>query len=278
MISVINLMFTVRPVILNNLLKWDGSHLGSYWRAITNKWKLEGIQYYEISLPVGWSTEYSSGVIYCIAMRMRDLFPCIVEEIKTIFGLPRCGLHRINIDYQEYIIYYVPISTSGDVIWETPLNRLDSKHQLRRNPSFRKEVQKVIAFCDILALNKTGEPAIRIRLGSNGSYVPISINEATTTLSKASDYDYSIITKTLFSKWVGEETSLSNVVKDMVHYHSTNDQTEIPPIRGAEPNNLSVISSEIRAKVEAAIKRYDVNYIWYSNFIINRMSRYLLAL
>jgi len=266
-------MITVKPTILNNRLQWDGSHLGSYWKAITHKWTLEGIHYYGITLPIGWSTEFPSGIIYCIAMKARDLFPCIVEDIKVIFGLPRCGIHRINIDHQEYIIYYVPISTSEAVIWETPLNRLDTKHGLRRNPEFRREVQKIIVFCDILALGRTGEPAIRIRLGSNGAYIPISMNETNTTITRAVDYDYSIVTKTLFSKWFGEETYMSDIVKEMVHYHVTPNT-----IKGIDPNNLGTISADIRNKVESVIKRYDANYIWYSNFIVDRMSRYLLVL
>lgn len=282
-------MTTVNPVILNNRLKWDGTHLGSYWKALTGKWTVEGIQYGRITLPSGWSrnstvnstvnsTELPSGVIYCIIAKAKDLFPCIVEDIKTIFGLPRSGLHRINIDYQEYFIYYVPLSMSGELVWETPLNRLDGKHLLRKDPAFRKEVQKIIVFSDILALGRTGEPAIRIRSGSNGVYIPISMNESNTLISKAVEYDYSIISKTLFLKWFGEETSTSDVVKDIVYAGSMaqGSMTQGSMTQGNDINNLTVTVSEIRNKVDTVIKRYDSNYIWYSNFIIDRMSRYLL--
>ena len=275
-------MTTVNPVILNNRLKWDGTHLGSYWKALTGKWTVEGIQYGRITLPSGWSeksgnsgnfTELPSGVIYCIIVKAKDSFPCIVEDIKAIFGLPRSGLHRINVDYQEYFIYYVPLSTSGELVWETPLNRLDGKHLLRKDPAFRKEVQKIIVFSDILALGRTGEPAIRIRSGSNGTYIPISMNENSTLIPKAVEYDYSIISKTLFLKWFGEETSTSDVVKDIVYAGSMTQETMD---QRTDINNLAVTVSEIRNKVDTVIKRYDSNYIWYSNFIIDRMSRYLL--
>lgn len=278
----LNRMTTVNPVILNNRLKWDGTHLGSYWKALTGKWTVEGIQYGRITLPSGWSeksgnsgnfTELPSGVIYCIIVKAKDSFPCIVEDIKAIFGLPRSGLHRINVDYQEYFIYYVPLSTSGELVWETPLNRLDGKHLLRKDPAFRKEVQKIIVFSDILALGRTGEPAIRIRSGSNGTYIPISMNENSTLIPKAVEYDYSIISKTLFLKWFGEETSTSDVVKDIVYAGSMTQETMD---QRTDINNLAVTVSEIRNKVDTVIKRYDSNYIWYSNFIIDRMSRYLL--
>jgi len=266
------------PIILNNRLSWNGSHLGSYMGIITHKWSLEGNCYYGITLPQGWSPEDNipGGIIYCMASYTKNLFPCIVEDIKTIFGIPRRGFHRINIDNKEYILYYVPISIKGEVIWETPLNRLDSKHPLRKNPLFRKEIQKIIAFCDILALTNTGEKSIRIRPGINGNYIPINVNESTTTIYKTDTYDYSILTKTLFSKWFGEETSIDDIVKEMVTHSSEN---KIPTIRGVEllTNNLTLISSEIRNKVNEIIKKYDINYIWYSCFIIDRMSRHLLV-
>lgn len=302
-------MITVKPVVLNNQLKWDGSHIGSYWKAITGKWTLEGIHYYRITLPIGWSKEFPSGIIYCLAIKAKDLFPCIVEDIKDIFGIPRCGIHRINIDYQEYFIYYVPISTDNSLIWETPLNRLNSKHELRRDPEFRKEVQKIIMFSEILALEKTGEPSIRIRLGKNGLRLPISMNESTTTITKALDYDYSIMSKTLFLKWFGEETSMSDTLKEMINGMSepqpqflTNHQPDGLPkfqvdipfgisprgtrdfltipgaVKEINQNNLGIITAQIRSKIDTVIKRYDVNYIWYSNFILDRLSRYLLVL
>lgn len=278
---------TTEPFILNNLLKWDGSYLGSYIGGFTHQWAVEGIRYYGITLPQGW-TEYanfsegnrqiSGGTIYCMATRTKDVFPCIVEDIKSIFGIPRRGIHRITIDNRDYLIYYVPISIKGQVIWETPLNRLDAKHTLRRDVTFRKEVQKIIAFCDILALCSTGETAIRIRPGADGRSVPISVNESTTAISKGVDYDYSILTKTLFSKWFGEETSISDIVKELVNYKSTIGPVKVPNVRGYDPNStkLVIISSEIRNKVDEIIKKYDPNYIWYSYFIVDRLSRHLL--
>ena len=304
--------------ILNNKLKWDGSHLGSYSDAITHQWSLEGTHYYAITLPNGWSkanldittpeqttialrlprfgigqngvhekvipartlneNNLDSGVIYCMAQCTKDVFPCIVEDIKSIFGIPRRGVHRIIIDGKHYIIYYVPISVKGEIVWETPLTRLDSKHLLRKNPNFRKEVQKAIAFCDILSLSSTGEPSIRIRPGVDGEYIPITVNEINTSIVKGNTYDFSILNKTLFSKWFGEETSISDIVKEMMHYQSKQMPTQnIIPLIDPNPNdNLATISTEIRSKVDKVINQYDRNYIWYSNFIVDRMSRHLL--
>jgi hypothetical protein len=289
--------------ILNNRLTWDGSHLGSYTCVFTHQWMLEGVCYYGITLPQGWSKNFNTkdeipaGIIYCTANCTKDVFPCIVEDIKDIFGVARRGIHRIIIDRREYIIYYLPISIKGEIIWETPLNRLDAKHPLRENSGFRKDVQKIIAFCDILALCNIGEPSIRIRPG-DCRFIPISVNESTTYTRKSTSYDYGVLNKTLFSKWFGEETPISDIVKEMVHYQKNGSDEFLShlkdevlrckqnPYHITVPNisdinishdNLAIISSEIRNKVNEVIKRYDNNYIWYSNFIIDRMSRHLLV-
>lgn len=263
------------PRIINTRLKWDGSHLGVFNRIIMRRWRLERTYYYGIVLPNGWSPEYPDGMIYCNALCTKDVFPCIVEDIKGVFGLPRRGIHRITIDRKEYILYYIPISIKGDIIWETPLNRLDSRHVLRKDPQFKRNVQKIIAFCDILALCSTGEPCIRIRPGTNGEFIVINANERTTAISKGSTYDYSILTKTLFLKWFGEETSIGDIVKEMTKF-SCEPLIKVPAIQGSEFNKLGLISAEMRDKIDKIIKRYDNNYIWYSCFIIDRMSRHLL--
>ena len=266
--------------VLNNRLAWDGSHLGSHnGTRITCRWEQQGTKYTGIYLEEGWSEGMPGGSIYCIAICSKDLFPCIVDDIKRLFDIPRRGVHRIGIAGKEYILYYVPISVRGEIIWETPLSRLDSRHRLRSDPIFRRDVQKVIAFCDILALCGTGEPSIRIRPGADGKFTPISVNERTTAIMKESSYDYSILSKTLFSKWFGENTSLCDVVKDMVKYQSVRYQTGIPIPRspGGNSDNLAVISACMRNEIDAIIKRYDGNYIWYSYFIVDRMSRYLLV-
>lgn len=268
--------------ILNNRLSWDGSHLGDHHGTrIIYKWEVQGSTYTGIYLPEGWCNKIGAGNIYCVAMQSKGLFPCIVEDIKELFGIPRRGIHRITIGNQEYILYYVPISHRGEVIWETPLNRLDAKHGLRSNPKFRRDVQKLIAFCDILSLCGTGEPSIRIRPGINGQYIPINTNVKTTLISspKGINYDYSIITKTLFCKWFGETTSIHDVVKEMVHYQSGRSMSNIPIAQSGNGNfdNLALISVGMRSKIDSIIRRYDGNYIWYSNFIVDRMSRHLLV-
>jgi hypothetical protein len=270
-------MYDNKQRVINNILKWDGEHLGNYIGSITQKWSMEGDNYFAITLPKGWKymgNEMEQGIIYCMATNAKDAFPCIVEDIKQIFGITRRGLHRIKIDNKEYIIYYVPINIKGDVIWETPLNRLDSKHELRNDKEFKNKVQRLLLFCDILSLNKTGEPMIRIRPGADLTYIPINYNTESTIISRNDNYDYCIISKVLFMKWFGETASLDEIVKDMVGYKKIKINSVIPII--TNNGELTAKCAEIRNKIDKIIEKYDGNYIWYSYFIVDKISRYLL--
>lgn len=253
--------------ILNDYLPWDGSHLGSYTDAITERCVREGTTYYIISLPEGWNVnegerQLAPGVIYCTAMCTKNVFACIVEELKPLFGLARRGIHRITIDNKEYILYYIPITVDGELIWETPLSRLDLKHPMRVDPLFRFEIQKIIAFCDLLALTNTNESYIIIRPGTNTSYVPINSNENNTSIIRQPQNDFSIISKVLFIRWFGEDTPLDSVVKDMVGY--------------SIKDNLTVAATKLRDQMNQVITKYDRALLWYGQFIFNRLSRQLL--
>jgi hypothetical protein len=164
----------------------------------------------------------------------------------------------------------VPITADGKVVWETPLNRINVRDPLRKNEQFQTAVRRLIVFSDILALNQTGEPALWIRNGKDGSYIPINTNIKATTIVKSNEYDFSVIPKILFTRWFGETVSMYDVLVDMIadvedlpSYHSNND--------------LATLLAQVRKRIEEIVQCYDKNYIWYVSFITDRMSRILLA-
>jgi hypothetical protein len=203
--------------------------------------------------------------------RSADLLPCIVEDIKPLFGIAKRGIHRITIGSYQYLIYYVPLTNRNELVWETPLSRLKDSNELRKNLQFRAKVQRLIAFCDILSLKSTGEPAIRIRHSVGNNFCPINVNTTKTSIHDQAVYDFSVITKTLHGKWFGEATLVSDVVKEMVHYRAGREG------RVPVQSNLPQITAELRGKVDEIIGRYDLRYIWYTSFIIDRLSRHLLS-
>lgn len=257
--------------ILNNVLPWDSSCLGIFpATVIAVTWMAEGAKYYGITLPPEWSPIHPSGTVFCMMTRTKDVLPCIIEDIKPLFGIVKRGLHRITIGSYQYLMYYVPVTNRNELVWETPLNRLKDSNELRKQPEFRKKVQQLIAFCDVLSLKTTGEPAIRIRNTSGGTYNLINVNMTKTSIPDQAVYDFSVITKTLHNKWFGEVTLVSDVVKEMVHYRAGRKG------RITVQDNLSQITAELRSKIDIIIETYDPRYIWYTSFIVDRLSRHLL--
>ena len=147
------------------------------------------------------------------------------------------------------------------VIWETPLNRLDIAHILQTDPEFRRKTQKILAFCDIVALTATYNSNIRIRLDVNGEYIPINTNE---NVNETILPNLSILSKTLYQKWFGEDTIISDIVKDMVHFK-------------CGENELGILTYIISTKIDTIIRKHDPTYIWYSQFIMRRLSAHLLV-
>jgi len=240
-------------IILNNYLKWDNTHLGIYEEnVIIGVLNHNDIIYHSIRI--------NNGIIYCIAVKTKNLFPCIVEDIKDIFGIKRRGIHQIKLGLNDYILYYVPVSTYSEIINETPLSHLDRNHELRIDKEFSNNVRKLLAFNDILSLSDTSEKNIIIRKDENNIFIPIGTNIITTSIIKGKDH--SVLPNAIFTKWFGEKFMISNIIYEMIS--NKNHKT------------LSMLIGDIRTEINKIIYKYDSDYIWYSCFIIERLSNHLL--
>lgn len=241
-------------MILNNRLRWDGTDLGSYPATIiTNIWKIDNVTYFGLTL--------EEGIIYCHMNKRKDYLPFIIDEIKTLFNISRIGLHRINIGNVDYVLEYVPVTINGEVVWETPLNYLDNSHLLRKDDYFMYEMQKILVFCDILALTSSTESHIIIRQGVDDTYQPINNNVYSTMINKKIAQNFSILTKKMMTQW--GKTSRSEIAKNMLGVTNV--------------NLLNIHIFELRDKVEKIINKYDKNYIWLSYFITTRISNIILC-
>jgi hypothetical protein len=239
-------------VIINNDLPWDGSFIGKFpISSIIYKWKLERTVYYKILMS---TTAEFKNVLYCIPYKTKSKLPCIIDNIKHIFNIPKRGLHQIILGKSTYIIFFVPITKDGELVWETPLNRLKNDHFLRKDEKFSKKIRYMITFCDILSLSNTEENILRIR--DKQTIINFNYN---ISLQKEKVYDFTVISNRLYNKWFGDEFSIKDTVKEIFNYE-----------------DLDMICFDLREKIDEIIKKYDSNYIWYSYFIVDRVSRYLL--
>lgn len=249
--------------VINNKLPWDGSYLGHYSKAIVNEFLIERQRYYTMILP-------DRGLIYCLGYQTKDLFPCIVDELKTVFGLPRRGSHQLHIDNKLYLIFYVPLVNDKTIVWEAKLKLFENKHPIRSNQQFKEEMYKIIAFCEILALTSTSETKIIIRMNPDKSPFPVAINDKNSAVFKSPIYDPSILTKTLNDKWLSEDFNLPVIIRKLINYDKLVSDSDID-----ESNKNLIIISNLRKKIQEVIRKYDPHYLWYEAVIIERLSRYL---
>lgn len=248
--------------IINSKLSWDGSHLDTREISIISRWDYEATKYYGVRLTLS----HISGIVYCSMKRLKDNFPYIAEDIKELFGLTRRGTHKITIGNTIYIAYFSPLNNKDEVIWETPLNRLASDHPLRFDSYFKNEIRKIALFRDALAIKNMSESNIIIRVATNGKYLPISTNEDTTYLMKDGAQNHTLLTKVLISNWFDKEVDWSNITKQLINYSGK--------ILTAE--DLAIVTSNIRNKIEEIIKKHDQHYVWYNYFIVQRLIKHLL--
>lgn len=245
----------------NDILQWDGVHIGTFDKSIIlNEWKEKNKQYWILRI----FHNGQPGYIVCSRIGETSLFPLIVEDIKSIFGMQRQGAYRIRIERKKYIIFYAAVTADGQLIQEPTLSEIDIKSPLRSDPSLTHEIRKSFMFCDLLALQWTTESAIILR-PVDASYIPIVVNTKATTLNKETGKTSLMLSKLLYNRWFGENIEPLAVIADMI---------ALPDIKS---NDISEFLADIRKQIDDIVKKYDDSYIWYSSCILDRITRYLYA-
>jgi hypothetical protein len=254
--------------ILNPRLPWDGSYLGTYPEHIlTQRWIVDDVTYWGLTIregPLGdgFLGDLGDGVIFCIKRKSYDVLPCIIDDIKLLFAIPRRGTHRITIGKTHHVIYYVPITTQGEVVWETPLSRLPKDSDLYEDSNFKACVGHLIVFCDILALSAISEKNMSIRPGS--VFTPVNTNDNTILKNPKKTGQGTMlnkITKSMLTKWLGEDTSIPAILRALL----CNGEEDVA-------NTITTL----RWNIEKIIRSYDIKYVWYASCIVDRLSQYLI--
>lgn len=242
---------TSSRILLNNKLQWDGSDIGE--GAILSSWSSYGDSYYLIYC-------HPYGHIVCQANRTNSSFPCIIEDIRTLFNLPKRGAHRITIAGYQWIIYYVPLSSDGTMTyWEVPLSSLASVHPLRSDPEFRTEMERLIVFQEVLSLTQTSERNIRLRSGDGHNYQPISYCEGERTVKAGKTL--AVLSKAIFARWLGDHCTPTKAAHLLLAHPD-------PYSEGEWLEFCNVLSNEI----ERIVTHYDAQFLWLANCIVARLN------
>lgn len=240
------------------MLKWDGSYLGIYpGTIILAKTKTTHGCY--MKLQITDIVENKPIDIYCLARLIKNFFPAIIDELKTIFRLPKLGTHTLHIDKGLYLIVKVPLS-KGIIIEDRTLNEIPINP--RNNLLFCQQVQEILCFRDLLALPASYERSIHVRYVEPYPPYPLSFHENGMDFT---EHKKPIISKHLMKKWFGE-TSVSTVLLRLLR------------ISVEDLYNFHEILAKYRKDIEETINRVNKDSIWCSTFILSRLSNRLLPL
>lgn len=226
---------------------WDGSWLEDC--SFVNKWEHENKKFAQIAC----DTMSGAVTIFCEYRKMDDSLVVIIDEISPLFKLNKRGTYRARINKINYILYYVDF-VYNNIICETNLSAVKKTESVRKDNI--DEIRKLIIFQDLISINRIGESHIILRKIENDKYKCLGSFTDKSDLNKNMSHLVSNISPTLRNKYFDENNPIDSILKQMIN------------------KNDSESLFNLNYEIEKVIKRINKDYLWFANFIINRIRGY----
>lgn len=183
-------------------LKWDGSDLGEISSFIT-----EYEQHPDKVLYIYISTNMCSVPARCY--RDYGILPIILDELKPLFGIPKIGHHRANINGKPVLLSRV--SSGGMLSLKQILGEKNSE------PWFIEQVRKVYVFRWIMGMVSNFDSSIGIIVSHNNCLSVTSYKDTKIEPSKMKKTNS--IPQTAIKKWFdGSWNNVSLTLSQMLIY------------------------------------------------------------
>lgn len=243
------------------MLKWDGTDITP---LISKSSVYEGkhlkTKYWLIHIPDSDKEKGFSET--CIAKGSKNNIPCLIDELKPIFGLQKLGTHWCK-HKGKYMILIRCVKTPDDHIkQELTLDKIDVRKNTSSDSSegsrmglLKLQIQEIFAFRELLGISCSFESSILIREYKNSIY-PISQSEASMSFNDTKCR----VPETMLNKWF-EETNIDTVVARILKIHDLRYMTEV--------------LNDIGTKIESVIERLDRTLIAYKDGIVSRITERL---
>lgn len=176
-------------------------------------------------------------------------YPCLIDEIKPVFGLHKVGTHWFR-QYNKIMILQKARTRNGVVIQELRLNDLSYHHE-RLEP----EVRKIFTFRELLGMSKNHESAIILREFED-VIVPISFYEP----GMDPAHKGKVIPESILKRWFGNMT-IDLLVKKLLQIEKSDEMTKK--------------LAEIRSHLEEIVNRVDKEQITFVDEILTRIRKRL---
>ena len=237
-------------IIQNEIpFKWDGSYLGRIDSSnILEQVSIAGIKY--------WRIEILGHRKVCIVRSITNNTPCLCDELKEYFSLPKLGTHSITFRSKKYLLTEARLDSGGRIIEEITIDKVDPN----KNQEFVRRVQEIFVFREILGLIMSRDRSVVVRW-SDKSYIPpypVSFYE-----SDMRPYDNRVVISSVIeNKWF-DDVSIEDIIKDMLKIETNDDVIER--------------IAYLRGNIEKTIERIDRDMIWMVQPIIEKLTRRLLS-
>lgn len=230
------------------MFKWDGTNVtdiiskSDIYSAKFNRLNYWIIQYINPETNVMESET-------CIIRTSRASLPCLIDELKPVFGLQKLGTHWCRHGGKTMILIKTVKTPDGYIKEEISLNMIDVS-----TPLLTLQIQEIFAFRELLGVTRSYESSIIIREGQRRCY-PISFNEP-----NMATIDMKVIPFTVLEKWF-KDTSIDAVVKRLCRIHTI--------------DRIGIVLHDLRTKIDDIIERVDRRMITYKSCIMNRVTERL---
>lgn len=243
-------------------LEWNGTYIGKITKQnIEQIVKFKGDTY--------WKLNYNNIKLFVLAKSSKNLYPCIIDELKPIFHIPKLGTHYCHLGSRLHILIRVISHTINDISVDIKLNEINYNDLL-----FSEKVKNIFAFRELLGITVTTGNSIRIRRFSDDSkgydsseslerksgndldyWDPVSFREPNFAFEK------SIISKNTLKR------IFNNDYKHLIKY--THHLLGI-----VSKNDLKTVLTRMSNIFEKVINRVDKNSGWILNELLMRFNSF----
>lgn len=224
------------------MFKWDGSEVTD----IINKSDIYEFNHNKLKY---WIIKYLNFSETCIIKSCKNTIPCMIDELKTVFGLQKLGTQWFTHDNRKKLLIKCIKNKNDDIVEEIRLKQVKKISKL-----LTLQVQEIYTFRELLGITMSFDSSIIYRKNKYGGY-PISFVE-----SNMKSEDKKNIPNTVLNKWFGEVTIDSVVMRIFKIY---------------DINQLNKTLFMARNQMEKIINRVEKNNISYLSYIMNRITQRL---
>ena len=240
-------------------LLWNGSYLGEIYEEDI---KVEQ----EIGNSKYWCVKIYDQEVICIARTISSAIPCIIDELKEIFDIPKLGTHYLKYKHNLYILIrprWTITTESNETIQEEETLKMCRSKRLNTE-EFRKKVREMYTFRDTLGITKTYDSSILVRwlkyTDEEGliRYLPFPMSFYEPNINMS---DEMILPQTVYDKWFDDYTP-GFILKNMLKAYTESD--------------VGNVVTRTRFDIAKTINRIEPKLIYLESYISNRISARLM--